>query len=221
MEVETMKMVSNDRVAAIGHPGERGAALVTTLLIATLMMAAGGALLFTTAMSGITSSDSTTELQAYYGAEAGLQAAINVLRGNTQNPAGTKATFRNAADDADLSTWLTYNTVAFDGTSVVRVSDNTDPFVAYNLRIINIDNVLAPDEPQRLLVEVRGYGPRGSVKNSPTTLTYRQPSRWWALKLALPCWIQTSTSGTVRRKAIRGRILLSAAPQSKRLLALQ
>ena len=161
-----MKMVSSDRVAATGRSGERGAALITTLLIATLMMAAGGALIFTTAMSGVTSSDSTTELQAYYGAEAGLQAAVNVLRGNVEsNPAGTKATFRNVADDADLSTWVTYNDVAFDGTSVVKVSANTDPFVAYNLRIINIDNVLAPDEPQRLLVEVRGYGPRGAIKN--------------------------------------------------------
>lgn len=159
-----MKTASNE--TAIGRPGERGAALITTLLVATLLLAAGGALIFTTAMSGVTSGDSTTEMQAYYGAEAGLQAAVNVLRGNAQsNPAGTKATFRNVADNANLSTWLTYNAVASDGTSVVRVSDNTDPFVAYNVRVINIDNVLSPDEPQRLLVEVRGYGPRGAITN--------------------------------------------------------
>src|SRR2546423_4868890 len=126
MEVGTMKTASNE--TAMGRPGERGAALITTLLVATFLLAAGGALIFTTAMSGVTSSDSTTEMQAYYGAEAGLQAAVNVLRGNAQsNPAGTKATFRNVADNANLSTWLTYNDVAFDGTSVVRVSNNTDP----------------------------------------------------------------------------------------------
>ncbi|HEX8649645.1 MAG TPA: hypothetical protein VF708_02310 [Pyrinomonadaceae bacterium] len=159
-----MKTASKE--SASRRPGERGAALVTTLLVATLLLSAGGALIFTTAMSGTNASDSTTEMQAYYGAEAGLQAAVNVLRGNAQsNPAGTKATFRNVADNASLSKWLTYNDVAFDGTSVVKISDNTEPFIAYNLRIINIDKVLAPDEPQRLLIEARGYGPRGAITN--------------------------------------------------------
>jgi hypothetical protein len=159
-----MNTASKD--TALGRPGERGAALVTTLLVATLLLAAGGALIFTTAMAGVNSSDSTTGMQAYYGAEAGLQAAVNVLRGNVQsNPAGTKATFRNVADNATLSKWVTYNDTAYDGTSIVRISDNTEPLVAYNLRIINIDNVLSPDEPQRLLIEVRGYGPRGAITN--------------------------------------------------------
>lgn len=159
-----MKTVSN--ATMIGRTGERGAALVTTLLVATLFLAAGGALIFTTAMTGTNAGDSTTEMQAYYGAEAGLQEAVNVVRGNVQStPANTKATFRNMADDADLSTWVTYNATADDGTSVVRVSDNADPFIAYNIRVINIDNVLSPDEPQRLMFEVRGYGPRGAIKN--------------------------------------------------------
>jgi hypothetical protein len=167
MEVETMKMVSSEQATVLERRGERGAALITTLLVATLLLAAGGALIFTSAMAGINSTDSTTEMQAYYGAEAGLQAAINVLRGNKDsNPAGSKkATFRNIADNPTLSTWVTYNDTAADGTSVVRVSDNTDPFIAYSLKIINIDNVASPDEPQRLLVEVRGYGPRGAITN--------------------------------------------------------
>src|SRR5918911_2019583 len=133
MEVETMRMISRDEAKATGRRGERGAALITTLLVATLLLAAGGALIITAAMSGTNASDSTTELQAYYGAEAGLQAAVNVARGNVAS--ATKATFRNMANNPTLSTWIAYNDVAYDGTSVVKVSASTDPFTAYSIRV--------------------------------------------------------------------------------------
>ena len=65
-----------------GASKERGAALITALMVATLVLAAGGALILTTGMSATTSIDATAEMQAYYGAEAGLQQSLNALRGN-------------------------------------------------------------------------------------------------------------------------------------------
>ncbi|HKQ51164.1 MAG TPA: hypothetical protein VJT74_02265 [Pyrinomonadaceae bacterium] len=157
-----MRTISTERAKALGRRGERGAALITTLLVATLLLSVGGALIFTAAMAGVNASDSTTEMQAYYGAEAGLQAAVNILRGNV---AGTKATFRNIADNPSMSNWVAYNATANDGTQVVRVSDVGSPFTAYNIRVIDPDSTPAADEPLRLLIQVRGYGPRGAVKN--------------------------------------------------------
>jgi len=115
---------------------ERGAALVSVLLISTLLLTAGGMLILTTGMTGINTFDSVAEQQAYYGAEAGIQASLNVLRGNVlpnplfvANPPGTiapenKIDFRkavtyansNLASDATtggfpkrLSRWISYN----------------------------------------------------------------------------------------------------------------
>jgi hypothetical protein len=115
---------------------ERGAALITTLMIAAMVLTAGGLLLLTSSMSAAGTVDAAAEMQAYYGAEAGLQATLNVLRGNVMpnplfqpNPQGgvdpanqmsvSKAVNRstsNLAGDpttagfpARLSRWLTYN----------------------------------------------------------------------------------------------------------------
>src|ERR1044072_5807429 len=104
--------------------GERGAALVISILIATLLLAVAGTVILTSGMSAITSIDATAELQAYYGAESGLEAALNVIRGHVQ-PNGiagtTKMGFRNAVDTAKsnrnsdtsttarLSAWLNYD----------------------------------------------------------------------------------------------------------------
>src|ERR671919_3016779 len=81
--------------------GEKGAALVISILIATLLLAVAGTVILTSGMSATTSVDATAELQAYYGAESGLEAALNVLRGHVQpqgNPNTTKIGFRNAVD---------------------------------------------------------------------------------------------------------------------------
>src|SRR5437879_7185301 len=81
---------------------ERGAALVISLLVAMVLLVAGGALIQVTSLSAANAIDSTAETQAYYGAEAGLQAALNALRGNaaptaTAMPSGmTRINFRNA-----------------------------------------------------------------------------------------------------------------------------
>src|SRR6266540_4232051 len=116
--------------------GERGEALITTFLKWRLLLTAGGMLILTTSMSAINTVDAAAEMQAYYGAEAGLQAALNVMRGNVMpsplfvaNPAGAvapenKITFfkaktnswSNLAGDpappsfpARLSRWISYN----------------------------------------------------------------------------------------------------------------
>ena len=47
---------------------QRGAALLTVLLVSMLLLATGGALVLTTALATRTAIDSTSELQAYYGA---------------------------------------------------------------------------------------------------------------------------------------------------------
>src|SRR5437667_1602242 len=135
---------------------ERGAALITTLLIATLLLVAGGALIQVTSMSAANAVDATAETQAYYGAEAGLQAALNALRGNAAHtgsalPLGmTTIDFRNAviassSNDcpsgtggdpsavARLSRWLPYSDTQSAGT---RVTVGTNPTIQYDVVVI-------------------------------------------------------------------------------------
>ncbi|HEY5884146.1 MAG TPA: hypothetical protein VIT88_05630 [Pyrinomonadaceae bacterium] len=83
------------------NKGERGAALLTMLLVSILLLSAGLALVTSTSVSTTSTIDMTAEMQAYAGAEAGLQATLNVLRGNIAPDASmgaTKMNFRNAAN---------------------------------------------------------------------------------------------------------------------------
>ncbi|HEX8189318.1 MAG TPA: hypothetical protein VF586_13260, partial [Pyrinomonadaceae bacterium] len=99
-----------------GRRGERGAALIMSLLVAMLLLAAGGALIATAGMTVSNAVDSTAEVQAYYAADAGLQAALTVIRRNRASTVGgLKANFHNFAcgvntacvnDGNDLSQWL-------------------------------------------------------------------------------------------------------------------
>lgn len=130
--------------------GERGAALISALLLAMLLLTAGGALVLTTTMSATNAIDSTAEMQAYYGAEAGLHATINVLRGNVWAADTTpKASFRSAVepdesnydgdeatdrDVARLSNWLAYN----DNERVV-VPGSSD-LIAYDVSVRDADD---------------------------------------------------------------------------------
>jgi hypothetical protein len=167
---------------------ERGAALITTLMIATLVLAAGGALILTTSTSTTTAIDATAEMQAYYGAEAGIQRALNVLRGNV-NPhdiaGGTKITFRNAVtrDKTNASTdptsaplrlsgWLQYDYTsagsAYPDRVKVSPTDNTySPLtgIAFNVSLSDPDATpVANGDPSRLVIQSIGYGPKGSMK---------------------------------------------------------
>lgn len=83
---------------------ERGAALITVLLVSTLMLAAGGAVIMSTAMTATNSIDSTGEAQAYTAAEAGIQAALNVMRGNVApSPLPTPNAGSTVSDDNKIN----------------------------------------------------------------------------------------------------------------------
>jgi hypothetical protein len=136
---------------------QRGAALIMTLLVSTLLLIAGGALIVSTSMSAGLAIDSTSELQAYYAAEAGINASLNVLRGNIQSsPSGTTATFDHALSHPTLNSWLGYNGT-INGTSVVQLS--TSPTMGYTVAVSSV-----PSQSSRLLLKVTGYGPKASVK---------------------------------------------------------
>ena len=167
---------------------ERGAAVVMSLLIATILLVAGGALIQVTSMNAANTIDATAESQAYYGAEAGLQAALNTLRGN-QAPSGTampigmtRLTYRNAVAVASsndkplgtggdpstvarLSRYLPYSSRQAAGT---RVSVSTSPLIEYDVTVSLPPGDVMPInptlQPNRLLVRSTGYGPNGAIK---------------------------------------------------------
>ena len=137
---------------------EKGAALLTVLLVSTMLLAAGGALLLTSNVINTTMIDSTAEAQAYYAAEGGLNVVLNVLRGNSA--AATAPTFRNVVDNGKMDQWLEYKDT---GTKqLVMVSDS--PGLAYEIAVSDPDNTDLALQPRRLLVNVIGYGPKGSSK---------------------------------------------------------
>jgi hypothetical protein len=136
---------------------QRGAALIMTLMVSTLLLIAGGALIMSTSMTAGIAVDSTSELQAYYAAEAGINASVNVLRGNIQSsPTGTTANFDNAQSNPSLSNWLSYNGT-INGTSVVSLS--TSPQMGYTVAVSPVAG-----QASRLKLNVTGYGPKASTK---------------------------------------------------------
>lgn len=170
---------------------ERGAALITMLLVSMLLLVAGGALVVSTSMSAQASFDSTAEVQAYYGAEAGVQATLNVLRGNVApnplfatNPTGGVNTLNkldfldavtllraNKSGDTSttsrLSRWLSYDATYTDRVIVYPTASYTPlSGVAYSVVVTDPDaaTTAVGAEPSRLLVTVTGYGPRGARK---------------------------------------------------------
>lgn len=157
---------------------EKGAALVISILLATLLLAVAGTVLLTSGMSAITSIDATAELQAYYGAESGLEASLNAIRGHVA-PNGiagtTRIGFRNAVDPATsnrnsdtstvarLSAWLNYSNdwrvrpAGANYSYSVVVMDPDDPLGTTR-------NADVTYRPKRIQVQSTGYGPNGSVK---------------------------------------------------------
>ncbi|HEX8491623.1 MAG TPA: hypothetical protein VF658_02165 [Pyrinomonadaceae bacterium] len=122
-----MKKASKPARRKSRRRNERGAALISVLLISLLLLSAGGALILTTSMSATNAIDATAEMQAYYGAEAGMQAALNVLRGNVQphtpvNPGLLGGLLGGVLNLVDL---VLNNTLTFLG-AVTPVSSNLD-----------------------------------------------------------------------------------------------
>ncbi len=160
--------VNRDQQINNANSSERGAALITTLLISTLLLIVGGALILTTQLATGLAIDSTSELQAYYAAEAGVNLSLGVLRGNVAAPDGTKATFRNAVSHPNLNTWLTYGTT-ISGSSAISLS--TSPVMGYSVAVTDPDNTPVGKEPIKLKLSVTGYGPKGSRKQMELMVT--------------------------------------------------
>ncbi|HEX5704562.1 MAG TPA: pilus assembly PilX N-terminal domain-containing protein [Pyrinomonadaceae bacterium] len=178
---------------------QRGAALITVLMMSTLMLATGGALVLVTSLSNRTAIDATAERQAYYSAEAGIQDTLNILRGNVNPqpgmPAGSQITFLRAktaassnlpgdnSTTARLSGWLNYSYVGANGDNRVPLTANYSPLngLAYSVQILDPDGTANGVEPSRLLIRVRGFGPKGAEKRMEaiirrTTFDYNAPA---------------------------------------------
>ncbi|HKO97893.1 MAG TPA: hypothetical protein VJU86_12920 [Pyrinomonadaceae bacterium] len=155
------RTITPDRLLA-NRNGEQGAALLTMLLVAILLLSAGLALVTATSLSTTNTIDSTAEMQAYSGAEAGLEATLNVLRGNVAPDASLgaiKINFRNAANPltsnktsdpwatgagaaSRLSGWLNYTYQ--NGTDWrVPITDSYAPNTGIAFKILITD----PDDP--------------------------------------------------------------------------
>lgn len=159
--------------------GERGAALVTALLVGGLLLAIGGVLILTTTMSRTMAADVTAEAQAYYAAEAGMQAALNALRGNIATlsdgttaitTATNRVSFKGAAipatsnDGSDASTaatlarmskWLPYT---YKKNTVDERVPLTTPYVPFGGMAYSV-KITAPDKP------IAGTPPKAPTKN--------------------------------------------------------
>ncbi|HZN06330.1 MAG TPA: hypothetical protein VFB65_06075 [Pyrinomonadaceae bacterium] len=175
---------------------ERGAALLTLLMLSTLLLAAGSTLLLVTTLTERTAIDSTAELQAYYAAEGGLQATLDVLRGNVSAnasmPSGSRINFRKAitlstsnlpsdsSTSPRLSGWLNYDYTPAGSTTPDRVSLTSSYApqngMAFSVALSDPDETPS-GEPSRLRLRVTGYGPKGALKKlelivSRTSLDY-------------------------------------------------
>src|SRR6266496_1096577 len=161
---------------------QRGAALVTAILVSFLVLTLASALLLTTNMSTTNAISSTDEIQAYYAAEAGLQATLNVLRGNVApHPNdGTKMNFRNAINVAtsnnpssgeQLSRWLVYNYPSTGTPHRVTLSTE-DNGMAF--KVLSIED---PDNSTHVVYYTAGAFNGGtpstspSIKNLPNNIT--------------------------------------------------
>jgi hypothetical protein len=168
------------------NKNEKGAALITTLLLSTMLLAVGGVLILTSTATVTTSIDSTAEMQAFYAAESGLQAATTALRGNLSaraplDPDTTTINFTKAVDPANsnlptdtlgsarLSAWLPYSYT--NGIADWRVpltpanpaAYNPQADIAYSVSVSRLPGDTA-NPPIRLLLRSRGYGPKGAIK---------------------------------------------------------
>ncbi len=150
---------------------ERGAALITVLMISFLLLVAVAALLLEASMNTANVTDATSEEQAYYAAESGIQSVIQVLRGNpnavpnplidpakpASDPANKIDYFKAVKMDKSnvpgdtaqlrLSRWLPYDATYTDRiilgatTSATQTAYTPRSGLAYKVEIVNPDNI--------------------------------------------------------------------------------
>jgi hypothetical protein len=159
---------------------QRGAALITMLLMSLLILACVLTLLLATTTSATNAISSTDEIQAYYAAEAGLQDALNVLRGNVApHPNdGTKINFKNAINVGtsnnpssgipQLSRWLVYNypTTGTPDRVTLSPSYSTTDGIAYA-----ITGISDPDNSREVIFSTGGGFNSNSLSSSTSSLS--------------------------------------------------
>ncbi len=120
---------------------EKGAALVTVLMISVLLGVACIALISAVGASSKNSTDVLSETKAYYSAESGLQATINVLRNDST------VDYKYAAANQTLSAKLPYNyPVGLPTRAVIGEPANTynpNSGTAYSVVVSDPDNSAA------------------------------------------------------------------------------
>ena len=159
--------------------GECGAALLTVLLSSLLILAGALMLLHTTTISATNAISSTDEMQAYYAAEAGLQDALNVLRGNVapNTNDGTKINFKNAINVgtsnnpasgiARLSRWLNYSWPSNDPQRVtLSPSYSSSTGMAYA-----ITEITDPENSREVIYSTGGAFNNSSISTSSSSLS--------------------------------------------------
>jgi len=159
---------------------ERGAALILVLFASLLILACALMLLLTTTISTTNAVSSTDEMQAYYAAEAGLQDALNVLRGNVApHPNdGTKMNFKNAINVstsnnpgsgvAQLSRWLVYNYPTVSPTRVT-LSPSYSPTSGIAYAITGITD---PDNSREVIYSTAGAFNTNTISASASSLSF-------------------------------------------------
>lgn len=175
MNPAVMTISSQTRNSRRSNHCERGAALVTMLLVSILLLGAGGALIMTTMMSATNAAGTTPEMQAFYVAEAGMQSALNVLRGNTQPlvTATDRMSFRTAviqnisngpgnAGALRFAGWLPYND-RFNEASLVLINIGTVTG-GYRVTVENMD-------PDSHIVE---FETSGTIDGSDAATAYQR-----------------------------------------------
>ena len=110
--------------------GESGAALIAVLFISVLLVTATAFLLSAVGRQSRNSSDVLAETKAYYAAESGLQATINVFRNDTT----VSSPYTYAVGDPELRSKLTYTTI--NSIDQVQVGPNS----GYSVQITDPDN---------------------------------------------------------------------------------
>jgi Tfp pilus assembly protein PilX len=123
---------------------QSGAALITTIMIGALLSIASIALLTSVGSNSRNTTDVLNESKAYYGAESGLQATINVLRNTTGG-----LPYSTALAAPNLSSWITYNCPAQPSLLLpLRVSIGSNPCdtnlgTSYQVAVSDPDNTQA------------------------------------------------------------------------------
>ena len=162
-----------------GRKSEAGAALILVLFTSLLILAGALMLVLTTTISATNAISSTDEMQAYYAAEAGLQDALNVLRGNVApHPNdGTKMNFKNAINVGtsnnpssgvpQLSRWLVYDYPSGTPTRVT-FSPSYSPTDGIAYAITGISD---PDNSREVIYSTGGAFNSSSISTSASSLS--------------------------------------------------